>query len=104
MDDFGSGYSSLNLLSDLEIDEVKLDRGFLAKDLSVKNRKQRMLMRSIIHLARDLKISTVVEGVENETNEAFISGIGADYGQGYYYGRPVSAEVFSEKYLGQKSA
>ena len=99
LDDFGSGYSSLNLLSDLEIDEVKLDRGFLAKDLSVKNRKQRMLMRSIIHLARDLKISTVVEGVENETNEAFISGIGADYGQGYYYSRPIPGKEFEEKYL-----
>lgn len=104
LDDFGSGYSSLNLLASLEIDEVKLDRGFLAEDLSMKNKKLRVLMQNIIRLANDLNISTVVEGVETEDNEAFICRIGTDYGQGYYYSRPVSCEEFEERFVSKKKS
>ena len=97
LDDFGTGYSSLNLLSSLEIDEVKLDRSFLAYN-GPENKKVKILMTNIIHLAKALCISTVVEGVETEEDEKFITAMGADYGQGYYYSRPVPAAEF-EKWL-----
>lgn len=99
LDDFGSGYSSLNLLARLEIDEVKLDRGFLAGDLYMENEKLKVLMKNIIRLAEDLHIDTVVEGVESGDNESFISRIGAAWGQGYYYSRPISAADFEKMYL-----
>ena len=99
LDDFGSGYSSLNLLARLEIDEVKLDRGFLAGDLYMENEKLKVLMKNIIRLAEELHIDTVVEGVESGDNESFISRIGAAWGQGYYYSRPISAADFEKMYL-----
>ncbi len=97
LDDFGTGYSSLNLLASLEIDEVKLDRGFLAYN-GPENKKVEILMTNIIHLAGALHISTVVEGVETKEDESFISGMESDYGQGYYYSRPVPVADF-EKWL-----
>lgn len=56
-------------------------------------------MKHIVNLARDLSITTVVEGVETAENEAFIRSIGVDYGQGYYYSRPIPSDEFAEKYL-----
>lgn len=99
LDDFGSGYSSLNLLARLDIDEVKLDRGFLAGDQYMKNDKLKVLMKNIIRLAEELHIDTVVEGVESRDNEEFISCIGTVWGQGYYYSRPISAGEFQKEYL-----
>lgn len=99
LDDFGTGYSSLNLLGSLEIDEVKLDRGFLAKNPGKSDHKLCVLMQNVIRLAGDLNISTVVEGVETQENEAFIKEIGADFGQGYYYSRPVPCAKYEKMYM-----
>ena len=99
LDDFGSGYSSLNLLTRMGIDEVKLDRGFLEQEVFRESESQAVLMKHIVNLARDLSITTVVEGVETAENEAFIRSIGVDYGQGYYYSRPIPSDEFAEKYL-----
>ena len=99
LDDFGSGYSSLNLLTRIGIDEVKLDRGFLEQEVFRESESQAVLMKHIVNLARDLSITTVVEGVETAENEAFIRSIGVDYGQGYYYSRPIPSDEFAEKYL-----
>lgn len=99
MDDFGSGYSSLNTLGSLDIDELKLDRGFLMEITSNRHPNQKIIMEEIVSLSRKLRISTVVEGVETEENEAFIRSLGCDYGQGYYYSRPVSAEEFLQTWL-----
>lgn len=99
LDDFGSGYSSLNLLTRIGIDEVKLDRGFLEREVFRESESQAVLMKHIVNLARDLSITTVVEGVETAENEAFIRSIGVDYGQGYYYSRPIPSDEFAEMYL-----
>lgn len=99
MDDFGSGYSSLNTLANLEIDELKLDRDFLMKVTREGNKKAGMIMEQIVRLTKEMGIATVVEGVETEENHVFIRELGCDYGQGYYYSRPVSAQEFTEKYL-----
>ncbi len=101
MDDFGSGYSSLNTLASLKIDELKIDRGFLLRlqDAKEDYRRQVIIMDEVVKLTKKLKIRTVVEGVETEENEKLVQKLDCDYGQGYYYGRPVSAEEFTEKYI-----
>ena len=99
LDDFGSGYSSLNTLGKLEIDELKLDREFLLSASSPKQNRVRLIMEQIVQLAHQLTIRTVVEGVETEEDERFIRSIGCDIGQGYLYSRPVSAREFSDKYM-----
>lgn len=99
MDDFGSGYSSLNTLCNLRINELKLDRGFLMQTTEEENEKLRMIMEHIVQLSKSLHISTVVEGVETKENEKLIQSLGCDYGQGYFYSKPIDAAEFSEKYM-----
>ena len=99
LDDFGSGYSSLNVLGNLRIDELKLDRGFLMEAADKKNTRFRTVMEEIVQLTKRLQISTVVEGVETEDNERFCREIGCDLGQGYYYSRPIPREEFNQKYM-----
>ena len=104
MDDFGSGYSSLNILSSLEIDELKLDREFLLALGTAIEEKQKAMMRNVVQIAKDFKIRTVAEGVETEENEHFLQEINCDYGQGYYYSRPIPAAEFEERFLKEKGA
>ena len=99
LDDFGSGYSSLNILGNLKIDEVKLDRDFLMNAADQNQNRVRLIMEEIIHIAGRLGISTLAEGVETPKDEQFIRSIGCDTGQGYLYSRPLSAEDFDEKYM-----
>ena len=99
MDDFGSGYSSLNILGNLHIDELKLDRGFLLEVSDGKNARSCVIMEQIVQLTRRLKISTVVEGVETVENEKLCLDMGCDLGQGYYYSRPIPREEFNRKYM-----
>lgn len=101
MDDFGSGYSSFNTLSKLKIDELKIDRDFLLKiDRDNENKdRQRIILKSIISLAKRLNIETVVEGVETEENLELISSLGCDMAQGYYFSRPLSVKDFEDKYI-----
>ena len=99
LDDFGSGYSSLNILGNLKIDEVKLDRDFLMNAADQNQNRVRLIMEEIVHIAGRLGISTLAEGVETPKDEQFIRSIGCDTGQGYLYSRPLSAEDFDEKYM-----
>ena len=99
MDDFGTGFTSLNTLAKLEIDELKLDRGFLMEATGSSGKNIRLILEQIIQLSKKLEISTVIEGVETESDDKFVKQIGCDNGQGYFYSRPVSAEVFTEKIL-----
>ena len=99
LDDFGSGYSTLNILSGIEVDEIKLDRGFLLQKEVADKEKQGILMKHIINLAKDFKVRTVAEGVETEESEAFLREIGCDYGQGYLYSRPIPAEEFEDLFF-----
>ena len=79
MDDFGSGYSSLNTLKDLDIAELKLDKEFLSEQ-STSPRGQ-VVIESIIHLAKALSITTVAEGIENEVQLRFLQSVSCDIGQ-----------------------
>lgn len=101
MDDFGSGYSSLNTLASLKINELKIDREFLLRLQEPKGERERQItiMNKVVELTKELHIKTVVEGVETEADEKLVRSMGCDQGQGYYYSRPVSAEEFSGKYM-----
>ena len=96
MDDFGSGYSSLNLLDKLPIQIVKLDREFL-RTFS-ETAKVRSVIACVTELAHSLDIQVVCEGIEKEEHVRFLQEIGCDYGQGFFFSKPVPQELFRLKY------
>lgn len=98
MDDFGSGYSSLNTLGKLEINELKMDRAFLMEAVNDPKGAQSEVLAAVLVLAKKLGIKTVAEGVETKKSEDMIRAMRCDYGQGYYYSKPLLAEVFEEKF------
>ena len=83
MDDFGSGYSSLNILKELDFDELKLDRVSLSD--TTEKEKRDIIMKNIITLARELQIT----GMEDADQAEFIHSIHCDIGQGYYFAKPM---------------
>ena len=103
MDDFGSGYSSLNTLGKLHIDQIKLDRMFLMDLKKEQRNSQYEVMLSIFAMAKKLGIETVTEGVETKEEETLVRSMGCDYGQGYYYSKPIPAKDFCEIYLMKQS-
>lgn len=104
MDDFGSGYSSLNSLSKLKINELKIDGDFLLKmgDNEEFKNKQKTILSSVISLAKKLNLQTVIEGVEHKWHLDFIGDLEYDMAQGYYYSKPLSEKEFDEKYMNKK--
>lgn len=99
MDDFGSGYSSLNTLGKLHIDQIKLDRMFLMDLRDDQRSSQNDVMHLIFELAKKLGMETVTEGVETQADEALIQSMGCNYGQGYYYSKPIPIKDFCHIYL-----
>ena len=98
MDDFGTGYSSLAYLKKLSCDIVKVDREFV-KDI-VGNDFDAKLVEYTVTLCRSVGIRTCIEGVEeNEVYDIVTNLCGADYIQGYLFGRPVSEQDFYDTYL-----
>lgn len=93
MDDFGSGYSSLNMLKDLSMDVLKVDMKFLPDQM---NARAERILASIVRMARWLDMQVVVEGVEKTEQVSFLQQIGADYIQGYFYAKPMPAEEYQE--------
>ena len=88
MDDFGSGYSSLNLLKEFEFDTFKIDMRFL----SDMGKKSLIIIYSILYMAKEIGIHTVAEGVETEEQFRFLKHVGCERMQGYYFGRPEPME------------
>ena len=98
IDDFGSGFSSLNLLRELPINVLKIDKSFLAE--SDTSEKSRIIIRNIVRMSQDLHVENVCEGVEQEEQASFLRRIGCRYGQGYLFSRPVPENVFFRTYYG----
>lgn len=96
MDDFGSGYSSLHMLKDVDIDVLKIDRGFLNE--ASDSKKQQVIFEAIAQMARQLDIEVVVEGVETAENVALMKQAKCDVAQGYFYSRPVEMQKFDTIY------
>ena len=99
MDDFGSGYSSLNMLYQLDIDELKLDRGFLRKVSEEELVKRQAIVEQVVVFAKKFGIATVAEGVETQEDRDFVKRLNFDFVQGYFYDRPIAAAEFSRKYM-----
>ena len=91
MDDFGSGYSSLNTLKDITFDEVKIDKRFLGDSLTENGR---IVLQEIFHLLKRTRKTIVCEGVETREVADFLIQEGCDELQGYYYYRPMKQENF----------
>ena len=92
MDDFGSGYSSLNMLKSMPVDFIKIDRGFLNEVVTTERGKT--VIRFSISLAREMSIKVIAEGVETEEQAAFLLQAGCAYAQGYFYSRPLPIPQF----------
>ena len=93
LDDFGSGYSSMMALSDLELDIMKLDMSIIQNDNPASDKN---ILEFSMHLARMMRLQTVAEGVETEKQVARITSLGGDYIQGYYYSKPLPQQQFEE--------
>lgn len=96
MDDFGSGYSSLNSLKDISIDVLKLDMAFFEKSENL-DRSQK-IVQSMVGLARALQMPVIAEGVEEEQQIEFLRRVGCRIVQGYYFSKPLPVKEY-EKYL-----
>ncbi len=92
MDDFGSGYSSLSMLSSLPIDALKLDMQFIRN--AFKQRKDTRLLEAMIQLAESFEVPTIAEGVETMEQMLTLKMMGCDIVQGYYFSRPLPANEF----------
>ena len=101
MDDFGSGYSSLNALKDVAVDLIKLDMKFLdAKDTSGKGGS---ILNCIVRMTRWLGLEVLAEGVETKEQAEYLKNIGCDFMQGYYFSRPIPADEFEQKLISSRT-
>lgn len=99
IDDFGSGFSALNLLKDLPVDTIKLDKEFLR--VSSNTVRGKKVIRNVIAMCRDLKMDVVTEGIETKEQVDFITSCGCPIAQGFYYSKPLPVEefeLFAEEY------
>ena len=94
IDDFGSGYSSLNSLKDISVDILKMDMKFFEK--SEENGRSEKIVRSVINLANELGMPVIAEGVETEEDLEMLRRVGCQIVQGYYYSKPLSIEDYEE--------
>ena len=94
MDDFGSGYSSLNMLKDMPVDVIKIDMKFLGKS----DDKQRAdtIVKSVIDLSKELGLTSLTEGVETLNQYDGLSKMGCILFQGYYFSKPLPVNEFEE--------
>lgn len=95
MDDFGSGYSSLNMLKSISVDVLKLDMRFL--DITEQEEEKGIgIIESVVNMARQMHVPIIVEGVENQKQESFLLKLGCRYSQGFYYYRPMPVTDFEK--------
>ena len=92
MDDFGSGYSSLNVLKDINVDVLKLDMKFLTN--AADPVRSHVILKAVVHMAKDLDIPCIAEGVEQVSQADFLRKIGCEYVQGYLYAKPMPVKDY----------
>ncbi len=99
MDDFGSGYSSLNMLKDLHVDVLKIDMAFLKKAKDEERSKK--ILKMVIALSKNLDMPVITEGVETAEQVEFLAEMGCDMFQGYFFAKPMPVEDFEREYLNE---
>ncbi len=97
IDDFGTGYSSLNMLKMTSIDILKIDKSFIPLEECKDKKKDCIMFESIAHMAKELGVMVVAEGVETEQQYEYLKQMGCDIIQGYYFDKPIIKEAFFEK-------
>ncbi len=97
MDDFGSGYSSLSFLCDIPVDTLKLDKKFLTAHKNINRCK--IVIESIISMAKRLNINVIAEGVETQAQVDFLKSVGCEIIQGYYFSPALTFKDFEKKLL-----
>ena len=95
LDDFGSGYSGLNVLKEYDFDLIKIDMKFLSNFNG--NKKAPQILKNVINLAKDLGMQTLTEGVETQEAYEFLRENGCEKLQGYLFGKPMSKQDFLSK-------
>ena len=95
IDDFGSGYSSLNLLNTLELDEIKIDRAFLSPE----NDKREQIIGLIVDIAEALNMRVICEGIETKEDMNMLYKLNCRRGQGFYFSKPIPSEEFIKKFI-----
>jgi len=96
LDDFGKGYSSLSYISQLPIDAIKIDRYFIS---SFENSDVRGIIKFIVSMSKELGIYVIAEGIETIAQHHFLQEIGCEFGQGYFYSRPLHPTDFERRFL-----
>ncbi|MEG1727592.1 MAG: EAL domain-containing protein [Acidaminococcaceae bacterium] len=94
MDDFGSGYSSLNMLKDIEVDVLKIDLNFLSD--TAENGKGGNILASVIRMAKWLNLPVIAEGVETQEQVAFLRSVGCTMAQGYFFAKPMPVPAYEK--------
>lgn len=97
IDDFGSGFSSLNIISLLPVDIVKIDKGFIRSSIDTERGKE--VMKGIIKMLKDIDLGIICEGIENPSEEQIVFECGCDEVQGFLYDKPIPVMDFKNKYL-----
>lgn len=97
MDDFGKGFSSLNMLQDMNLDAIKIDMEFLKKTDNPE--RSQMILEMIINLSKELGIKVVTEGVEREDQLRYMRKLGCNLFQGFYFAKPMPAGQFEQTYF-----
>lgn len=98
MDDFGSGYSSLNLLRDMPVDILKIDMNFLRGSDKTKERAK-LIINNVINMSNNLNIIALTEGVETDYQFEKLKKMGCKLFQGYYFSKPIPIDEFEYKYI-----
>ncbi|WP_428775369.1 sensor domain-containing phosphodiesterase [Vibrio sp.] len=99
LDDFGTGYASFNYLKKFPFHAIKVDKSFVEQ--LDDNEEDREIVRSIINVAKKLNLEVTIEGVENQNHEQFLIDEGCEYGQGYFYGKPMPCDEFELNLINQ---
>ena len=99
VDDFGAGYSSLNMIRNIPVNTIKIDKDFLDKKLSTE--KGKIVISHTIAMAKDLKLSVVAEGVETKEHVDFLKSSACDVAQGYYFAKPMPLDEFNQLCYGE---
>ena len=97
MDDFGSGYSSLNMLKSTPFDVLKIDKSFL--DEFMESDRGRKIIEHTISMSQDIGLDIIAEGVETGEQAQFLSACGCDSAQGFFYSKPIPAAEFDKRLL-----
>lgn len=99
IDDFGSGYSSLNTLKDMDVDVIKIDMGFLRTTKPERLQRSMSILNNIIALTKTLGLAVITEGVETKEQVTELTQMGCGIYQGYYFSKPIPVNQFEDTYL-----